>query len=466
VTAQRANKDRNTAAKAAAPQARTDGWQNILTGLGRADRDKRMGATAEWCPMREQDAEELYAADDVSETIIDSVPDDGLREWVTFHFEQEGLAADVDSALDRLGARCLLKEGWKFGRLHGGCPILMVTDDGADLSQPLVLERVRELQNLLVLTRTELSVNGMDIDLDIQSRRFGQPITYRLNPMRGGSAPSQQIIHHSRLLMFYGAKLTPRLYMQNGYWHDSVLNRVQNAIRNYVTAHDAAATVMQEFNQGVFKMKGLAQLLMAGKDKEVLSRLQMIQLARSVCRAVIIDSDEEFQNVGAALQGVGDVLDRIGGRLVAASRMPHTKILGESPSGLGATGDSEEGTWYDHVANRQEEDAREPIRRLVEVLLASKKGPSRGKVPEGWRFTFNPLNQLSESEQIKNRGVQAQTDKAYLEAGVVDPIEIRKSRFGSGKYSAETTVDTSLDQRLAAANAEPEKPAKDKGGAA
>ena len=39
------------------------------------------------------------------------------------------------------------------------------------------------------------------------------------------------------------------------------------------------------------------------------------------------------------------------------------------------------------------------------------------------------------------RGEQAKTDEIYINSGVVDPNEIRTSRFGNGKYSVETVVE-------------------------
>lgn len=425
-----------------------DGWTNVLTGLGSIGADKRMSSTIGYSRMAESDAEQLYAGSDIAAKIVDVEPEDATRQWFTFTSNVEGLSGQVDTALDTLHAAPRLTEAWIWGRLYGGAAILIAVDDSKPLEDPLDMGLVRSIKALTVLTRWELQPD--EIDDDLESPRFGEPTFYRFTPQRGGATGDQtkgDRIHHSRLLPFYGARLPFRQRQQNQYWHDSVLNRVQNAIRNYETVNDAVATIMQEFNQGVFKMKGLADMLLAGQDEAVQKRLTTVQLARSICRAVVIDSEsEEFTNVGAHVQGIPDMVRTVDKRLVVASKMPHTKILGESPSGLGATGESEQDDWNDHISNQQELILRPKIQRLIEILLSSRKGPTSGKLPDEWHFEFNPLKQTSESQVIANRKAQADIDKIYIENQVVDPAEVRQSRFGSGKFSHDTTIEGDIER--------------------
>jgi phage-related protein (TIGR01555 family) len=428
-----------------------DAWKNAVSGLGTFLKDKRMSSLAEFEPMQPAEAQELYAADDVAAKVVDAVPDDGLRQWGTFTAPGDTqFNAVMQQAFDALRVRAKFRDGWRFGRMVGGAALLMVVDDSEDLSMPLRLDGVRSLKSLVLLMRQELKYGQIDSQLD--SPRFGQPTTYFLQPNRGQTDVQLvgQEIHHSRLLIFHGTKLPPDLYVTNGYWHDSVLSRTQNAIRNYSTSHDAAATIMQEFSQPVFKMKGLAALIQAGKGELIAQRLEMVQLARSICRAAIIDQDEDLQSVGAALTGAPDMLKAVGGRLVAASNMPHTKILGESPSGLGATGESEMEDWDDYVANEQELVALDNVLRLAEVMMAAKDGPTRGKIPAKWSFEFKPLRQPDEIQQAELRNKQADTDTKYITAAVLDPDEVRQSRFGSGAYSTETTVQGPAPEPTAA----------------
>jgi phage-related protein (TIGR01555 family) len=421
--------------------AHADGWKNIATGLGLAAKDKRMSASVEYSRMSESEVEDLYAADDVAATMVDTLPEDALRQWVAFQGFEPDQARAVENELDALGLPQRLDLAWKWARMYGGSAIFINVDDGRFLDQPLEPGLVRSVRSLVVFSRYELQPR--EIDTDINSRTYGRPLQYMFTPRRADTSGNGTMIHHTRLMRFDGAKLPLRQEMANNYWGESILGRAFNAIRNYNVSHDAAATILQEFNQGIFKIKNLADLLMGGDEgeKAVQNRLETVQLSRSVCRAVVIDRDEEFQNMAASVTGIPEMLAKVGQRLVVASKMPHTKILGESPSGLGATGDSEQGNWYDHVQAQQEQVLRPKISYVVTLLLRSRQGPTSGKVPPNWTFEFNPLEQESEGEQVKNRNTQAQTDEIYIRNGVVDPDEVAASRFGSGKYSFETTID-------------------------
>ncbi len=417
----------------------TDGWINVLTGLGVTLRDKRMSAAASHEPLSQMEVEELYAADDVAATVVDSLPEDAVREWLTVSSDEEGLTHKLDVALDRLALASRLEQAWKWARLYGGSALLLNVDDSKDLAQPLDPDAVRELKSLTVLSRHELQPG--DIELDITSPMYGRPITRRLAPRRADTKALGQVIHYTRLLTFDGVDLPMQKYISNNYWGDSVLTRAVNAIRNYNVSNDAVATILQEFNQGVFKIKNLADMLLAGQDTAVQQRLEAINMARSICRSVVIDQDEEFTNVGAAVTGIPDVLDRVAQRLVTASHMPATKLLGKSPSGLGATGESEKIDWNNFVSNQQELMLRPKVQLVIDLVLRSRKGPTAGRPPKSWSFEFRPLVQLDEKQQAEARQVQAEVDKIYIETNVLDPEEVAVSRFGAGKFSFETTLD-------------------------
>ena len=424
-----------------------DGWANVLTGLGTLRGDKRMSATAVYNVMSESAADILYASSDIAATIVDAPVEDALRQWLTFTSEVDGLGPAIDKAMDVLHFPTKLAEACSWARLHGGAAILINMDDSKDLSEPLDLINIRKVLSLVVLTRHELQPDT--IQDDITSTEYGEPLSYRLTPTRATttlkeeSSNTKVVIHRSRLLLFYGVKLPPRQRQQNNYWGDSVLNRTENAIRNYDVSNDAVATILQEFNQGVFSMKGLADMLLAGNDTAVQKRMQTVQLARSICRAVVIDADgEKFENIGANVTGVPEMVRTVANRLVAASKMPHTKILGESPSGLGASGESEQADWDNYISNFQEKTLRPLVHYFLNILLSSKQGPTRGAVPKTWAFEFSPLKMTSEAETQSNREKQAIVDEKYIERGVLSPIEIRKSRFGGGKYSYETVIES------------------------
>ena len=55
----------------------------------------------------------------------------------------------------------------------------------------------------------------------------------------------------------------------------------------------------------------------------------------------------------------------------SAADIPVTRLLGQSPAGLSATGDSDTRNYHDMIAARQELDLRPQLERLDALLLRS-----------------------------------------------------------------------------------------------
>jgi hypothetical protein len=94
--------------------------------------------------------------------------------------------------------------------------------------------------------------------------------------------------------------------------------------------------------QGVYKIKNLANLLGSNRKAALEDRLQTVEMLRSALRAVVVDTDNEsFERQSFSFSGVPDVLDKL---MLAAGcghvPMPATKLMGQSPAGMNATGES------------------------------------------------------------------------------------------------------------------------------
>jgi len=417
-----------------------DGWANILTGLGVLGKDKRMASEAVWRPLGEADAEALYAGSDIAGKIVDILPEDALREGYDLKGLDPKQVKKIDGERVRLNVDAKFEEAWKWARTYGGAGLLMVADDTDDLTTPLNPARVTTVKALIPLTRYEIVYTG-SVEDDITNPNFGKPRTYQFNPKGGAGQKTGMQIHHSRVIRFDGVPLPPRLFVQNNYWGDSVLTRCYNAIRNYDSSFDAAALALQDFRVGVFKLKNLTQLVANGEDAKVIKRLQIIQQAKSVARAIVIDENESWEEKSTTFAGIPDILGKMKERLqAAAERMPHTKLFGDSPTGMGATGRHEEVNWYDHVSSRQEQYLKPRLLQLYRIV-AAQKSVGLPLLPEEFDLAFRPLWQMDEKEIAEIRAKQSETDQRYVDMTVLDPQEIREARFAGETYSMETKVE-------------------------
>jgi phage-related protein (TIGR01555 family) len=456
---------------------RKDAWENLLTGLGRRERDKRLHSQVLEPPVNatEEIYEALYAGDDVAARAAELPAREMTRQWIDLTVDSQSTedggdtrTEDIEEAssvaketmglLEDIGAQAHTFDALVWSRVHGGALIQMIVNDGAESDQPLNEDRIQSFEGLRVWTRWQVRPTKFYSDAD-DLLTFGKPELYtvhRSDHPRSDGILQNTIIHESRFLRFDGAKTSPRRRRRQEGWSDSIYARLESVIRDYSTAHEGVAHMLQDWGQFVYKMKGLADMLaQEGGDKVILDRVMTIDMARSIVRAILLDADnEDAQRMGTPMSGLDGVLDRLAQRLAQAAEVPLTLLLGQSPAGLNATGESDIRFFYDQISAKQELILRPAFETLIRILFKSADGPTRGKEPDGWRITFNPLWQLTEEQQAGTRKTQAETDQIYITNGVITEDEVAFSRFGGDRYSSDTMLDLKAREERATAEEE------------
>jgi phage-related protein (TIGR01555 family) len=420
---------------------RNDGWSNIFTGLG-TSKDKRTGNQITRSKTWQREAELLHDNDDIAKKIVNEVPKRGTAKWIDHKVGQDegGIetANKIVDEFDRLEVKKKFRQAWAWARLYGGSGVYMAVDDGLDPSEPLNLNRIVRINSLTVLHRYELQ--RQELEDDINNPNFGLPRSYTISGRTVHEVPT---VHHSRILRFDGSELSEQEFKNNDYWHDSVLNSLKQIIADYNGAYSGIAHAMTDFDVSVLKLKNLADIIGSDDDDLVVSRLKLMNLSKSILGSILIDAEEEdFDTMNRQFTNVDKVLDKMDQRLVQATDMPHTVILGEGSSGnLSGSGESEEKNMNTLVAAEQDDNLKSPIDVVSGVIMAAKQGPTNGKVLKSHSWTFNPLSEPSEKQIAETRKLTAETDAIYLDRSVVSSTEIAESRFGGDEYSMETAID-------------------------
>jgi phage-related protein (TIGR01555 family) len=431
---------------------RSDGWMNVVTGLGVAARDKRL--SAEWhaspnLTHAKELLESMYHGNDLVNTFVSLPAEEMTREWIEVKVQnEEGSTADAEASsgvhqkLDELGVQTAVQTALTWGSLYGGSVLLLGVTDGGNPQEPLDVEKIDSFDWVTVLDRFDVYVEEK-YDNPLEPK-YGEPKLYRI--MTGDQSI---LIHESRTIRFDGAPVSRQRRQENNGWADSRVNKVFEVIRDFTSASEGVAHILTDFSQAVFKINGLANLLAQDSDGLVLKRLQMLDLGRSIVRAIPLDAEnEEFTRQGAAVTGMSDLYDRLMMRVSAATRMPVTLLFGRSPAGMNATGESDIRQFYDHIAASQESVLRPRLEYLISIILNASDGPTAGSEPDNWGFEFNPLYQESSKDKAETRKMIAQADQIYVNAGVVTAKEIAMSRFGGDGFSPETKLDPEERKRL------------------
>lgn len=432
---------------------RRDGWINSASGHG-TSRDRRTLSRFGANVVTDLEAIALWRSDWLAAKIVEHLPNEAFRRGFEIKIDGKSgkkTAEELGAAVEDLGLLEAVTMAAQYARAYGGAAILPVLSGAVgDLADPLDETGILNVDALHVLEPREL--HPIDWYTDVRSPKWRQPSRYRLMPLHGARASSTSWVevHESRLLILQGVKVTSEVQPgQRQGWGDSVLSRVREVIADHGLTWGSVSTILHEFSQGVLSLEGLAEILADDENGEVLMarRLRAIDMAKSSLRSMVIDSKDSFTRATTPLSGLPETLVQLAHLVAAAADMPATILLGTSPAGLNATGESDTRAWYDRVAGIRQARYHRLVERLLRMIMLSTSGPTSGVEPDVWSVEWRPMWAPSGKEVAEERKTVAETDKLYVEMGSASPDDIARSRWGGDTYSAEMSIDWAARKR-------------------
>ena len=454
------NKTASQILKAASDHGKTlraDNYTNVLSGFGGTKDPMQRTSFSFSTHLINNPAtlETMFRFDWVVARVIEAIVQDALREWIDFNTEEQDVVQDVNDRLKELDVTCKFEEALVLARLYGGSAMIIGTDGDADPEEPLDIDRLGAIESLSVLDRYQLRI--VKRFGDATKPFYGEPEIYALQEIASlGSENLGQKIHTSRILKFNGNFLPKRQLIGNDGWHDSVLVKIEETLKQHGTSMQSGVVLMQDFITKVLKIPNLADIL---ADEETASqtleaRMQFAIQNFSSVGVTVVGEEEEFKKIQTPIAGLVDLMDKYIEHVAAAADMPRARMFGQQ---LGVLAGAEETTrgWFDKVKAFQGKNIKSPLDRLIFLILSSKDSATGGTVPDAWSFKFNPLWQPTEKEQAETKKLMSETDKNYFETGVLTEDEIANSRFPTSGYSIETALDE--ETREAMSKIEPEE---------
>jgi phage-related protein (TIGR01555 family) len=427
---------------------RADGLQNVLIGMGTGRDKAQYTKTTATVFLAQEELENLYG-EWLPRRIVDIYADQATRKGFKVLFGGDGVKAEevqgIEQVIEDLYILEHLNLAAKNARLYGGACLLLFIDDGRPAYMPVDKRNIRRIEDIECLDRWQIApvINEENL-YDYSKATYYQIISGDLI-----NQPQLTYIHKDRILRFDGDWLPYRVRQRNYGWGMSSLQTVYDSFRHYWTGLNSAATLLTEFDIFVHKVRGLAAMLAAGKESSIRDRLQVNDMSKSIYRGYAIDAEkEELEFISRNFGGIGEILEKLRVDIIGASKIPHTVLFGESPSGLGSTGRSEERDFAKTLADYQSVHFKRPIKKLMEMIMLSKEGPTKGELPESWRISFNPLFELNEREMADVRARVAAVDGRYIQLGVLSPKEVADARYGGSEWSMELTLDPSVVREL------------------
>ena len=401
-------------------------------------RDKTVSLQPTLTLLGPRDLEMLYRGDWLSRKIVDVPAFDITRAWRRWNADEPQVKA-LEKAERELGIQRKVLTALIKARLFGGSCIIIGADQGK-FNDELKVEEIGEgdLKFLHVIDRWQIAAGALV--RDVTSPWFGEPSYYRrtnvvtiqaeeLHPPLQlsslGLEPGEQfVIHPSRVIRFLGLDY-PDIERAMDSWGDSVLQPIYDAIRDAGLVANSIAALVAESKLDIIKVPGLSNTLSTEEGaRRLTTRFMNTNAAKSVVNAVLLDKDEEWDRKELAASGFDKILQMYLSITAGASDIPATRLLGKSPDGMNATGDSDVRNYYDHLSSVQQMRLRPLLSRIDEVLIRHALGDRDDDID----YTWNPLWQVSDTEKADIAVKKAQAHQVDVTSGLIPMTALARAR--------------------------------------
>ncbi|UIU27528.1 portal protein [Escherichia phage vB_EcoS_SA32RD] len=380
-----------------------DGYNDIFNG----------GADGSPKPFFMSDASyhvgSFYNDNATAKRIVDVIPE----EMVTAGFKMSGVKDEKEfkSLWDSYKLDSSLVDLLCWARLYGGAAMVAIINDNRMLTSQA--KPGAKLEGVRVYDRFAITIEKRVTNA--RSPRYGEPEIYKVSP---GDNMQPYLIHHSRVFIADGERVTQQARKQNQGWGASVLNKsLIDAICDYDYCESLATQILRRKQQAVWKVKGLAEMC-DDDDAQYAARLRLAQVDDNsgVGRAIGIDAEtEEYDVLNSDISGVPEFLSSKMDRIVSLSGIHEIIIKNKNVGGVSASQNTALETFYKLVDRKREEDYRPLLEFLLPFIVDE----------EEWSIEFEPLSVPSKKEEseITKNNVESVT-KAITEQ-IIDLEEAR-----------------------------------------
>lgn len=350
---------------------------------------------------------------------IETVADDMLREFGTVTGTEEQVTS-LNKEMLRFKVQSVLHHVAEYVGYFGGCMVYI--DTGADAAQRQLPLNISNLSSELGKDRL---VGFTVIDpINIY------PGTYNsIDPLRKDFYKPEywfvmgQKVHASRLLRFVANEVPMLLKPVYNFFGLSQAQILWDYVIHFGAVRKATADMATKYSMTVFKTDMSAALFDKGDISQVDKRINLIARYKDNNAVIAVDKEaEDIVNVSSPMSGLTDIGRQALEFLAAINRTPAVKLLGISPSGFNATGESDIRNYYDHIKSQREKLFRDAL----EVILKCLQLNYYGLIDPEVGFEWDELGQEDEAAVAATQKVKADTMAVLLDRDVISAEEARE----------------------------------------
>ena len=194
---------------------------------------------------------------------------------------------------------------------------------------------------------------------------------------------------------------------------------------------------MQCVSRTVLKTN-MQEIMQGGPTADLDRRIRFMTDRQHNEGMTVIDKEaEDISNIATPIGGVSEIVQQALEYVAAINRTPVVKLLGLSPSGFNATGESDIRNYYDHILSQNELIFRKGIKKALDILQVVEFG----EIDPDIDFEFKRLWTMDDVQQseIDNKyitGLLSLHESQIISAEVV-VSELKARKVFKGDVRAE-----------------------------
>lgn len=393
-----------------------DSLTSLVSRMG-TDRDKAATVFYTNPVMTDEQALAAYRGSWLPRKIVDIPALDSCRKWRDWQAKADQIEL-IEAEEARLNYKGKVLEALTKARLFGGAAIYIGTGD-PNPAEPLDVSKVQKggLKYLTVVSRRDMTAGP--VEQDVTSPYHGKPSYYEMT-----GANSMVRIHPSRLVIFVGARQPDPLMTFNALdgWGDSILTATLDAIKNADSTAGNIASLIFEAKIDIIRIPNFMASLGDERYKaKILERYTLANMSKGINGTLMLDKEEEYETKTAQLAGLTDILMAFMQIVSGAADIPVTRLLGQSPAGMNATGTADMKNYHDRIQSIQQLELTPALHNSDECLIRSALGSRPPEVHAVW----SPLEQMSEKERAEIFEKTANAARSIVGSGTGQEIITR-----------------------------------------
>ena len=404
-----------------------------------------------------------YVMHGVLRTVVDQPVYDAFRGGLTFKSDEldEKDIQELNEYMKSSNVLKVVRDALRWDRLYGGSGVIVNTNQNFKTKfSPESITKDSNL-NFICADRWELSMQGIPMDQDMG-------LSWKM-PKNSYFDYYGKMVDASRVFRVVGEEAPSLARRRLQGWGMSVIECILREVNTYLKHQNATFDLIDQVKIDVYKLKDFnSKILSKWAQGKVVRRITMANQMKNFANAIMLDSEDEYEQKQLSLAGLADTIEQIRIGIAAACRMPLTKLFGLSATGFNS-GESDLEN-YNSLVEHERERAKELLDKILPLVCRH----IFGFEPQ-LDYEFKPLRVLSsvDEENVKNSKfarhstLYAQgfyTDEEYARALKEDRIVLMDTEVSKGTRAIEVPMSQPLTwqnpQQPVGAKKVTEEPAK------